>query len=69
MIESFLQIICDGCGETESDDVANSTYKALRKEMEKYGWRNYGKLDYCRICVDIGKAEQQYSMFVDKRRK
>lgn len=63
MIESYLQITCDGCGVVEPDSVPYTTYKVFRQEMRKYGWRNYGKLDYCSICVANSKATDHYSIF------
>ena len=65
MIEAYLQITCDGCGNVEPDGVPNTTYKALRQEMRGYGWCSYGQLDYCSKCVANEKAKRRYSIFED----
>jgi len=66
MIESYLQISCDGCGAVESDDVPNTTRKEFRQEMKTYGWRNYSKLDYCKKCRYNGTVAQRHSLFQNK---
>lgn len=63
MIETHIQITCDGCGETEVCDIANTSKTAFRVEMKKYSWRNYGNLDYCGDCVKKGRLERKESMF------
>ena len=60
MIERWLQITCDGCGDTEPATVMDITTKEFRSECKKkYGWKNYGKLDYCPKCIENGKAKKR----------
>lgn len=64
MVESYLEISCDGCGDLDSSDASNITQKEFRKSLRRYGWRSYGTLDYCRKCVDSGVAAEKQSIFV-----
>ncbi|NHR04407.1 hypothetical protein HA052_04280 [Chromobacterium haemolyticum] len=59
MIETWAQYTCDGCGVTEYTGAANETRKQVRAELRKYGWRAYGRLDYCRECVKKGNARKR----------
>lgn len=59
MVESYLQITCDGCGDTQSSDIPNMTREKFRKELRRFGWRNYGRFDYC----GCAKSKRGYSMF------
>lgn len=59
MIETWKQYTCDGCGETEFFHTPNATNAEVRKWTRKYGWRNIGLLDYCRVCVKNGTAEKR----------
>lgn len=59
MIEQYLQITCDNCGDVNPSDTPNITAAKFRFEMKKYGWRNYGKLDYCRKCVKLVISEKR----------
>ncbi len=60
MIESWLQITCNGCeGTTEQASEPNITYAAFRAEMAGYGWRSVGALDYCRYCVMTGRYKER----------
>lgn len=64
MIEKWLQYTCDGCGETEQSGTPNITAKEIRAELYSgYGWRNYGKLDYCPYCVEKGNAKNRVEEF------
>jgi len=65
MLEKYLQITCDGCGETETTDGIQNTANGFRQKMFKYGWRNYEKLDYCNNCVVTGIAKKRNSVFGD----
>jgi hypothetical protein len=57
MIEKWLQITCDGCGETETNSFPNETNKTFREFMAQYGWKSIGKLDYCRKCNQLKKGK------------
>lgn len=60
MIETSLQITCDGCGETEMHHEMDVTRQSVRAYLKlHYGWRSYGKLDYCRACVNNGEAKRR----------
>lgn len=53
MIESWLQVSCDGC---DDDSIANADHPDLtraeyRRDLYQRGWRSYGALDYCPRCV------------------
>jgi hypothetical protein len=63
MIESYLQVTCDGCGYVESADEPGQKAKVFRGTMKILGWRNHGRFDYCPQCVKNGKAARRYSMF------
>ena len=52
MLESWLQISCNGCGSTSMAEESNITRSEYRKRMRAYGWRQAsGDRDYCRDCV------------------
>lgn len=60
MIESSLQITCDGCGETEVHHEMDVTRQSVRDYLKlHYGWRNHGRLDYCRSCAISGAARRR----------
>lgn len=63
MIEKWLQYTCDGCGETDSSGDPNESAKDVRARIKEYGWRNYGRLDYCKSCVDCGLAAERAEGF------
>lgn len=63
MIEKWLQYTCDGCGNTEASGDSNATAKEVRQEIRKFGWRNYGRLDYCKDCVESGLAKERAEGF------
>lgn len=66
MIESWLQISCDGCDTEDSTATAgmpNLTRLEYRKQMQDYGWRSYGALDYCRSCVEKGRHIERKSIY------
>jgi len=64
MIEKWIQYTCDGCGETESDGDPNVSAKDVRARIKKdYGWRKYGRLDYCPDCVHKGLAAERVEGF------
>lgn len=63
MIEKWLQYTCDGCGETEQSADPNATAKAVRQEIRKFGWKNHGRLDYCKSCVELGLAAERVEGF------
>jgi hypothetical protein len=66
MIESWLQISCDGCDDDHSVDFAsipNTTRKDYRAGLKENGWRSIGNLDYCPTCVKLGKHKLKKSIF------
>lgn len=63
MIEKWLQYHCDGCGDTDQHLVPNESAKQARQEMKKRGWKNYGRLDYCKSCVECGNAAERVEGF------
>lgn len=56
MIESYLQITCDNCGEVDPSDIPNITMAEFRKSLHKYGWVKIGGKDYCQNCRPPNKA-------------
>jgi hypothetical protein len=66
MIESWLQVSCDGCDATVAAGLSNMTRAEFRAEMRKYGWRSAPDgLDYCAKCVAEGKARERKSIYKD----
>lgn len=63
MIEKWIQITCDACGNTESGTAPNETAKLFREEMQQWGWKNVGALDYCRECVASGAMKRRETGF------
>jgi len=64
VIEKWLQYTCDGCGETEQSGDPNESARDVRARIkEQYGWRNFGRLDYCPECVKRGLAAQRAEGF------
>lgn len=63
MIEKWVQITCDGCGETSCGEGSNETANEKRQEMKQYGWVSFGRLDYCRQCVQVGHAKRRATGF------
>jgi hypothetical protein len=60
MLETSIQYTCDGCGETEVYFQTNVTKATVREALKlTYGWRFYGKLDYCKKCVENGNAARR----------
>lgn len=54
MIETWLQVSCDGCDDDDSTFYAampNTTRAEFRASLKDAGWRCYGSLDYCPRCV------------------
>ena len=66
MIETWLQLSCDGCDDpnmvdnTDMSDVRKSDW---RSEKRIKGWRSYGTLDYCPTCVEKGNHKLRTSIF------
>ena len=65
MIETWLQISCDGCGNTLAGDKCNHyapnpdlTKTEYRAHLKSKGWRCVGRNDYCPDCVskDVHRA-------------
>lgn len=70
MIERWLQITCDGCGETETTDAPDETKAGLRKYMAGYGWRTgRGSRDYCRGCVWLGHHKTGFTIFGGEKKE
>jgi hypothetical protein len=66
MIESWLQVSCDGCDDDDADgftSIPNTTRKEYKAELRERGWRSYGSLDYCPKCVKLGKHKLKTSIF------
>lgn len=59
MLESWIQCTCEGCGETEFWPFASETKRTVRAALRKAGWRSYGVLDYCPVCVLNGNAKRR----------
>ena len=63
-MERWLQITCDGCGETECNTAPNETVASFRLEMHhQYRWRKVGRFDYCGRCVKDGTAARRENIF------
>lgn len=58
MIEEVFQYTCDGCGETDFNPY-QQTERELRAYLLEHGWKRYGHLDYCPLCVANGKAKRK----------
>lgn len=70
MIESWLQVSCDGCGDsprgeqrTHFHPMPNTTRGEFRADLKASGWRSVGAKDYCPDCVDEGKHRAGTSVF------
>lgn len=64
MIESWLQVSCDGCEDSTSFDTSpNTTRSDYRAELRRTGWRSYGALDYCPRCVKLGRHKSRGSIY------
>ena len=56
MLEKWVQITCDGCGETTDDGDPHGTGKKFRKYLkDSCGWVSFGRLDYCPTCIKFGR--------------
>lgn len=62
MLEKFIQISCDGCGNPDEQNWSGSV-SALRKQMRQYGWVYSKGRDYCKACVGAGKPIKGKSIF------
>lgn len=59
MLEVWIQWTCNGCGETENTATPNLTRGEVREHLKEGGWRSYGTLDYCPVCVRNGNAKNR----------
>ena len=54
MMESWLQVSCDGCERDDAVSFAahpNTSRAEYRAELRERGWRSRGSNDYCPACV------------------
>jgi len=63
MIESFLQVSCDGCGNTEQGGESNQTRANLALDLRDRGWLVVRRLHYCPDCVRIKAHVGHQSIF------
>lgn len=70
MIESWLQITCDGCGDSPEGEkwthycpMPNVTRADFRASLKAKGWRSVGQHDYCPECVKRGTHRAGKSVF------
>lgn len=64
MMEIWLQITCNGCGETDNSVLPNQTKAEFRTEKRNGGWRRTtNDLDYCGKCVEKGALKKLPNMF------
>lgn len=66
MIETWLQVSCDGCDDDDATSFAplpNTTRAEFRKELHSIGWKSFGTLDYCPRCVASKKHLKRRSIF------
>ncbi|MCM3583739.1 hypothetical protein M3795_25040 [Ralstonia pickettii] len=66
MIETWLQVSCDGCddpGMVDNTGMPNTTKAVWRKELHSHGWRSYGSKDYCPRCVKGGVHKLRTSVY------
>jgi hypothetical protein len=63
MMERWLQITCDGCGETECNTMPNETVDSFRREMRVSGWRKTGRFDFCGRCRREPSIDKNLSIF------
>jgi hypothetical protein len=62
MIEMWPQYTCNGCGETDTLGCEQSR-KEIREWLATFGWKHYGRFDYCKECVANGKAKARDRSF------
>jgi hypothetical protein len=58
VIESWLQITCDKCGETENATFSDYTITEFREELGQHFVR-YKKQDLCKFCFKMTKAKDE----------
>lgn len=62
-----VTICCDHCGKQYPKSI---TVKKLRKELSKYGWKHFGRKDFCPTCKCEEKIifywNRNPNVFVDK---
>jgi len=59
VLETAIQLTCDGCGMTEVWHEMNVPKYKVRAALKKAGWQSFGTLDYCPECVKNGNAKRR----------
>jgi len=66
MIESWLQVSCDGCGVTFLSPVPDLKRAEFRADYHRYGWKTLNQdRDYCKACVKLGHHKVGHSIYRD----